>query len=146
MRTKWLQTPWPRIAPSGWRRGDGPPWDSAEEDGLGLGSGRAGAGKVFEGMRQRPGGGRGDVTLAADGVVPEGTGAVVLGALEVAPAGGGGVLELLVTVVAIVLAQRHLLRLPLLLSSPSGAPSGFRRVRSQEFRKSFLRVFIGLIF
>lgn len=60
--------------------------------------------------------------LAADGVVPEGTGAVVLGALEMTPAGGGGVLELLVAVVAVVLAQRHLL----LLSSPSAAPSGSR--------------------
>jgi hypothetical protein len=32
VRTKWLQTPCPRIGPSGWRRGDAPPWDSVEED------------------------------------------------------------------------------------------------------------------
>lgn len=48
------------------------------------------------------------LTLVADGVVPEGAGALVLGALQVALPGGGGVLELLVTVVAVVLPQRHL--------------------------------------
>lgn len=60
--------------------------------------------------------------LAADGVVPEGAGAVVLGALEVAPAGGGGVLELLVAVVAVVLAQRHLLRRSSFLRCSDASP------------------------
>jgi len=45
--------------------------------------------------------------LVADGVVPEGAGALVLGALQVALPGGGGVLELLVAVIAVVFPQRH---------------------------------------
>lgn len=47
------------------------------------------------------------LTLVANGVVPEGAGALVLGALEVALPGGGGVLELLVAVIAVVLPQGH---------------------------------------
>ena len=47
------------------------------------------------------------LTLVADGVVPEGAGALVLGALQVALPGGGGVLELLVAVIAVVFPQRH---------------------------------------
>ena len=56
------------------------------------------------------------LTLVADGVVPEGAGALVLGALQVALPGGGGVLELLVAVIAVVSPQRHPLG-----SSPLGA-------------------------
>lgn len=44
----------------------------------------------------------------AGGVVPKGAGALVLDALQVALPGGGGVLELLVAVVAVVFPQRHL--------------------------------------
>jgi hypothetical protein len=67
----------------------------------------------------------------------------------VAPAGGGGVLELLVAVVAVVLAQRHPSSPPAFsplfgcslglspLYPTSSAPSGFRQVCNQEFLKNF---------
>ena len=72
------------------------------------------------GKREEEGEGSGEegrqLTLVADGVVPEGAGALVLGALQVALPGGGGVLELLVAVIAVVSPQRHPLG-----SSPLGA-------------------------
>lgn len=58
-------------------------------------------------IRQEEGGSAAVLVLVADGVVPEGAGALVLRALEVALPGGGGVLELLLAVVAVVLPQRH---------------------------------------
>lgn len=56
---------------------------------------------------QQEGGSAAMLILVADGVVPEGAGALVLGALQVALPGGGGVLELLVAVIAVVFPQRH---------------------------------------
>jgi len=67
-------------------------------------------------VRQEEGGSAAVLILVADGVVPEGAGALVLGALQVALPGGGGVLELLVAVIAVVSPQRHPLG-----SSPLGA-------------------------
>jgi hypothetical protein len=76
-----------------------------------------------EERQRRPGRGKKkrrdrELTLVADGVVPEGAGALVLGALQVALPGGGGVLELLVAVIAVVFPQRHPLG-----NSPLGALS-----------------------
>jgi hypothetical protein len=90
VRTKWLQTPCPRIAPSGWRRGDAPSWDSVEEDGLGLGLKAAGAAKVFEGMHERQrrvgGAGGGGRNLAGGWCRTRGRGRVGAGS----PGGGAG--------------------------------------------------------
>jgi len=112
--------------PSGRRREETPPCCSADERNRGVSrkdlngperGGRYGVRRnvpTIEQRKRRPGreGEEGEeegcrLTLVADGVVPEGTGALVLDALEVAPPGGGGVLELLVAVVAVVLPQGH---------------------------------------
>lgn len=121
VRTKWWQMPLARV-PSGRRREEPPPCWSADEGKRGVnrkelsGPGRGGRHGVRrnaptrEQRKRRPGRGRGEgcrLTLVADGVVPEGAGALVLHALEVALPGGGGVLELLVAVVAVVLPQGH---------------------------------------
>lgn len=84
-----------------------------------------------------------DGLLAADGIVPEGAGAVVLRALQVAPASGGGVLELLVAIVAVVLAQRHLPRLPFSSSAslPPLASLPSSLVCDQEFCKNLMGAF-----
>jgi hypothetical protein len=110
--------------PSGRRREEAPPCWSADEGKRGVnrkelsGPGRGGRHGIRrnaptrEQRKRRPGRGRGRgedsrLTLVANGVVPEGAGALVLHALEVALPGGGGVLELLVAVVAVVLPQGH---------------------------------------
>lgn len=151
MRTKWWHMPLARV-PSGRRREEAPPCWSADEGKRGVNRkelsrpGRGGRHGVRrnaptrEQRKRRPGRGRGRgedsrLTLVADGVVPEGAGALVLHALEVALPGGGGVLELLVAVVAVVLPQGH--RVGCWAVGSSGLTENFHTIFLQKLRISF---------
>lgn len=63
--------------------------------------------QVFVEMPKREEKRSGKITVEIEGVVPEGFCSLVLDALQMAPSRRGSVLKLLVTVVAVVLPQRH---------------------------------------
>lgn len=80
------------------------------------------------------------LTLGAQGVVPQSFGSLVVNALDMAPPCEGGVLELLVAVIAVIFPQRHL--------SPSRSIG--QQILKQPlfkvlFKKSYLRKISGKI-